>query len=110
MPLPAPEYTPDFEPDAYWDTPDPDYTIGTLTNWDAAAELAGDSTAPAHETAAVLRMQRSGWSGPKIAEYLNIPPLSLVDQLNAALNAETVATLDRNQVIYDTSAKPDADN
>lgn len=102
MSLPAPPHTPDYNPDPYWDMPTDSYfhELGDLN----------PATAPAHETAAVLRMQRSGWKGPQIAEFFGIPATTLVDQMNRALDAETIATRDRGQVIWDTSAKPSADN
>lgn len=107
MSLPAPPDMHDYTPDPYWDSPTPGDTLDQLTDWNVIAELFRVSTAPAHETGAVLRMQRNGWKGPNIAKYLGIPQTTLVDQMNAALEAETTATEDYGQVIYDTSAKPD---
>lgn len=98
MSLPAPGFTPDYTPDPYWDRP-------TESHFHDLGDL-DPATAPAHETAAVLRMQRSGWKGPQIADYLGISSLSLVDQMSKALEGETIATQDLGQAIYDTSVKP----
>ncbi|OZC55086.1 hypothetical protein CH289_07795 [Rhodococcus sp. RS1C4] len=48
-----------------------------------------DGAIVAIEPAAVLRMQRNGWKGPRIAEFLEMEPTTLVDELNAALTHET---------------------
>ncbi|NCL73763.1 hypothetical protein [Rhodococcus sp. YH1] len=57
-----------------------------------------------HETAAVLRMKRNGWPGPKITEFFRQKPTTTVDQLNKALGEEGDAAW-AGRPIHDATVK-----
>ena len=55
------------------------------------AVLNGDGGGFAHETAGVLRMQRHGMTGAKIASTLKIRGTQLADAMQTALDQEGIA-------------------
>lgn len=59
-----------------------------MSDWqDTRDPLLTNPNAP-HETAAVLRMQRSGWPAPRIMERFKISSQQLIHELSAALDDE----------------------